>query len=716
MKYHWTTKLGAFLIATVFLVAAVSSSIGIACLAVTGLYSQSVEEVYDQHIASETHQFAVNLAHRYASMELGGIPKIYLEQYYGDWWLYNAFKPDTWFYTIADSSGKILESNLPEDTTGLKPYKIEVTNINYRQLLTSTPYVEEETIPETTMEPTSGMEEAECNEITESPVDYAGIEETAVTEPARAYTVTSDGIYSDGYWDHENQTLVEVTYRLGNLKYCLVTVYLAEGALQEAQHWEYLRALAPYKYNLFWVLGIGLIGFAACAVYLCFASARTPNSDQIKAGGLNKIPLDLYGAAAFLGEALLINFLAEIRYSIPDIPALAIPYGATLVTAICVLAEGFLLALVAQCKMKHGYWWRNTLVGRFVRFCGRWTLRGLKAARNMLPIVARWVGLILILAMGALVSLIFAANAWHDFWIFFWGMWFLGFCLLILVTIGYGAWCFGSLLNGAKNMAQGDLNQKINNQYLRGAFRQMAAELNSLADGAKIAAERQMKSERMKTELITNVSHDIKTPLTSIINYVDLLKSAETEEERNQYLEVLDRQSQALKKLIEDLMDMSKASSGNVTVELSRIDIAEAVNQALGEFSDKLDAVALTPVFRHPEEAIAINADGKHLWRILHNLLSNACKYAMPGTRLYLDLMTLDGKAVLAIKNISKEELNMDAEALMERFVRGDASRNTEGNGLGLNIAQSLTHLQKGEMELLVDGDLFKVTLIFPLA
>ena len=178
-----------------------ASGIGIACLAVTGLYSQSVEEVYDQHIASETHQFAVNLAHRYASMELGGIPKIYLEQYYGDWWLYNAFKPDTWFYTIADSSGKILESNLPEDTTGLKPYKIEVTNINYRQLLTSTPYAEEETIPETTMEPTSGMEEAECNEITESPVDYAGIEETAVTEPTRAYTVTSDGTIIDSWYD-----------------------------------------------------------------------------------------------------------------------------------------------------------------------------------------------------------------------------------------------------------------------------------------------------------------------------------------------------------------------------------------------------------------------------------------------------------------------------------------------------------------------------------
>ena len=244
----------------------------------------------------------------------------------------------------------------------------------------------------------------------------------------------------------------------------------------------------------------------------------------------------------------------------------------------------------------------------------------------------------------------------------------------------------------------------------------MAQALNNLADGAKIAAERQMKSERMKTELITNVSHDIKTPLTSIINYVDLLKSAETAEERAQYLEVLDRQSQSLKKLIQDLMDMSKASSGNVTVELTQIDVAEAVNQSLGEFADKLDAVSLTPVFRHPEETVIINADGKHLWRILHNLLSNACKYAMPGTRLYLDLLTLDGKAVLTIKNISKEELNMDAEALMERFVRGDASRNTEGNGLGLNIALSLAQLQSGNMDILVDGDLFKVTLSFPLA
>ena len=702
MKYHWTTKLGAFIIATVFLLAAVSSFIGIACIAATGLYSQSLEEVYDQHIKSETHQFAVNLAHRYASMELGGIPEIYLDQYYGDWWYYNSFQPDSWFYTIADSSGKILESTLPEDATGLKPYKIEVSNINYRQLLSSTPYVEEETIPEVTMGP---MEDAE-------------IEATVDTEmyPERNYTVTADGIYSDGYWDHKTQQYVDVTYRLGTLKNCQVTIYLADGALQADHYWDFLRMVAPYNYALFWVLGIGLIGFMICAVYLCFAAGRTTGSALVKAGGLNKLPLDLYLTAVFSGICILIILLVEgFEYMITEIPTLAFPYGAFMLTIICLLAEGFLFALIAQCKMKHGHWWRNTLVGRFVRFCGRWIFRGLKAAGKMLPIVARWVGILLALGIAALISLLLLLDAWRDFWEFFWLLATFGLCVLILAVVAYGAWCFGTLLKGAKNMAHGDLDQKIETKYLLGSFGQMAKELNNLADGAKIAAERQMKSERMKTELITNVSHDIKTPLTSIINYVDLLKSAETKEQQDQYLEVLDRQSQSLKKLIEDLMDMSKASSGNVTVELTPIDAAEAVNQALGEFADKLDAVGLTPVFRHPEEPVTINADGKHLWRILHNLLSNACKYAMPGTRLYLDLLILDGRAVLTIKNISKEELNMDADALMERFVRGDASRNTEGNGLGLNIAQSLVQLQKGTMDLLVDGDLFKVTLSFPL-
>ena len=223
-----------------------------------------------------------------------------------------------------------------------------------------------------------------------------------------------------------------------------------------------------------------------------------------------------------------------------------------------------------------------------------------------------------------------------------------------------------------------------------------------------------MKSERMKAELVTNVSHDIKTPLTSIINYVDLLQKAKSQEEAESYLEVLERQSQRLKKLIEDLMEMSKASTGNMVVELKPLDAVEAVNQALGEFSEKLEQAQLTPVITKSQEAIMVLADGRLTWRVLSNLLGNAVKYAMPGTRLYIGLLQTETDVQISLKNISREQLNVNSEELMERFVRGDASRNTEGSGLGLNIARSLMELQAGQLQLLVDGDLFKATLIFP--
>ena len=181
-----------------------------------------------------------------------------------------------------------------------------------------------------------------------------------------------------------------------------------------------------------------------------------------------------------------------------------------------------------------------------------------------------------------------------------------------------------------------------------------------------------------------------------------------------QYLDVLHRQSQRLKRLIEDLMDLSKASTGNMVANITEMDAAEMVNQALGEFSDKLDSAGLTPVFRQPEAPIPILADGRLAWRVLSNLLSNAVKYALPGTRLYVDVVALEGKVLISMKNISREQLSSTAEELMERFVRGDVSRNTEGSGLGLNIARSLMEVQHGQLQLLVDGDLFKVTLLFP--
>jgi signal transduction histidine kinase len=331
----------------------------------------------------------------------------------------------------------------------------------------------------------------------------------------------------------------------------------------------------------------------------------------------------------------------------------------------------------------------------------------------MLPVIWQWIVTAAAMVLVPVLLGVIAAASYGYFQLL---------CILLcsgavladVATVLYGGWCFGMLLKGIETMSRGNLNHKIDTRYLYGSFKEFGEELNSLAEAAKQAAEKQMKSERMKTELITNVSHDIKTPLTSIINFVDLMKKPHTEAEGEEYLDVLDRQSQRLKKLIDDLMDMSKASSGNISVELGQVDAAEAINQALGEFADKLDRVNLTPVFRYPDKTIHMVADGKLLWRVLSNLLNNAVKYALPDTRLYVDLMELQGTAMIAIKNISREQLNVNADELMERFVRGDASRNTEGSGLGLNIAKSLVEIQGGQMHLMVDGDLFKVTLIFP--
>lgn len=248
-------------------------------------------------------------------------------------------------------------------------------------------------------------------------------------------------------------------------------------------------------------------------------------------------------------------------------------------------------------------------------------------------------------------------------------------------------------------------------------LKSQANDLNSAADGMSKAVDARTKSERFKTELITNVSHDLKTPLTSIVSYVDLLKKENIENEKAQeYIEVIDRQSKKLKKLTEDLVEASKASSGAVTVNRENLNIGELINQSVGEFSEKLEAANITPVINLPEEEVNVFTDGRLLWRVFDNLIQNIIKYAQPGTRAYFDLTPYNGKAVLCIKNISREPLNMSSEALMERFVRGDSSRGSDGNGLGLSIAKSLTELCGGTFELFLDGDLYKAVLTVPLS
>ena len=534
----------------------------------------------------------------------------------------------------------------------------------------------------------------------------------------------------------------------------VVKISLGENGVQLPVAYELVGMFAGHGVALMLGMALGLVLFAALAVFLCSVAGRKPDSTEIKAGGFNALPLDLYGGGV-LALCIALGYLAvEVIPRAQDASTvlaamLLLGYGG------CVIFVCFCFAFAAQVKMGNWHWLRNSIVGRcisvaleiirgifhliptlwsfalrivkdifkvvsalavllwsWMKKCLTVTGRLLKKCLvlcektlSLLPLTWQW-----IVVGGVLVLwLLIAITGRNKFWVMPWG-------IASLATILYGSNCFGRLLEGAKRMRSGDLESKVDDKYLVGCFREFAGELNGLADVAMVAAQNQLKSERMKTELITNVSHDIKTPLTSIINYVDLLEKPHTPEEAQSYVEVLSRQSQRLKKLIDDLMEMSKASTGNIQVDIGEIDAVEAVTQALGEFADKLTAAGLTPVFHQSEENIMLLADGRLLWRAVSNVLSNAVKYALPGTRLYVDVSATQDKAIISFKNISGAQLNISAEELMERFVRGDCSRNTEGSGLGLNIAKSLMELQKGQLQLLVDGDLFKVTLVFPRA
>ena len=457
----------------------------------------------------------------------------------------------------------------------------------------------------------------------------------------------------------------------------------------------------------------------ACLIYLCFAAGRSHKREGFKPGGLNRLPLDLY--AVTLGGALVLLWwcfvegAAELIFYEPDTAILGcvLSCAIALAAALCAIAGVF--ALAAQCKMGKSYMWRNSLMGRICRFVWKlckWCFMGLSKFCNLLPLVWRYL-LIAFAMVAVLVCCLFLCIVTHGVFRAFWLLALVGAVIADIAMVCYGAYAYGTVLKGARTMAEGALNANIDTRYLRGSYKACAQDLNALADVAVEAAKQQMKSERMKAELVTNVSHDIKTPLTSVINYIDLLQKTEDEEQRKQYLEVLDRQSHKLKKLVDDLMDMSKASSGNMPVDVTSLDASEAVSQALGEFSDRFEAQSLTVVVRKPEQPVTIRADGRLLWRVLHNLMSNVVKYALPGTRVYVDVEQLGNTAKISLKNISREELNISADALTERFVRGDASRNTEGSGLGLNIAKGFMQLQKGDMDVIIDGDLFKVTLQF---
>ena len=315
------------------------------------------------------------------------------------------------------------------------------------------------------------------------------------------------------------------------------------------------------------------------------------------------------------------------------------------------------------------------------------------------------------------------------FW-YYWGFIVISVVLASMIGIGislillgvFWLWAFyrlkkynrqqNEIKEALQKIYEGKTNIYLEDQELEGVLKEMAVYINDIVGGFSNAIEESLKSERLKTELITNVSHDIKTPLTSIINYVDLLKKEEIPNEKiKEYIDILDKKSYRLKKLTEDLVEASKVSSGNVKLNMEEINLKELIHQSIGEFKDRLEGKNLKIEMSMPEDDIKIKADNRYLYRVIENLLSNVTKYALDGSRVYIDLKKERNNIEVSMKNISKDKLNISSEELMQRFVRGDKSRYTEGSGLGLSIAKSLTELQGGEFSIYIDGDLFKVVM-----
>lgn len=516
------------------------------------------------------------------------------------------------------------------------------------------------------------------------------------------------------YWNYENK---EVKTNISNLsiediKYvyqyktleenydCTIYTSINEDVTQF--HDDYYNLYITYKICTNSVktaiinIIITLVLVIVSAILITIYAGRKRNFKEIQLELIDKIPLEIILVAMFIPSIMLLFLGIELSYSLNI---------ATIIGNIGILIIMYSIALISYesivRRIKTNTILKNTII---YRLC-KWIKNGVKNIFNNFNLAAK---IIVILACMLIFTLIFSN----------WG--FTGIILLIAMYVFAFKYCFDNITkflnikNTVKKIYEGDTKVRLQEDEYTGVLKELCIYVNDIAGGFTNAIDKSLKSERMKTELITNVSHDIKTPLTSIINYVDLLKKEDMPNEKaKEYLDILEQKSQRLKRLTEDLIEASKASSGNIKLDMKKINVNELIKQISGEFEDKFKNKNLDLNIEIPKEDVFILADSRYLYRVMENMYTNIEKYAMENSRVYVDLLEENKKVKIEIKNISKEKLNISANELMERFVRGESSRNTEGSGLGLSIAQSLTKLQKGEFGIYLDGDLFKVIISF---
>ena len=744
MKYNAFFKFVAIVLSIVCAVGVIAGGICVFVNLNYGYYTNSPQQREEEAIYWHSQQYADCLIEN-ALFDQSGMPREIWEHSFGNGYLHSQIQPEVDYRLVIATPEGIIEIDRTRDMGYAHEIKYETyRDMGYAIQVGENDQLYPEYLGGDGYNPEPTHETMDSEEIV--PTTMPETVPTEVPEMMAEATVPPgfDVFYNQVFDNKGNYYRV---YRSDEPVLCTVELFYTAAEYENVLYtWgsgmnaPFAEWMYEFRYEAIGITAGSLVLLLLLMTYLAFAAGRKSGTDEIRPGGLNRMPLDLYTALCMLVGFFPCWALFEpIMQNLFDLDQLWTAHFMVLLLSglgccaliglVCIL---YWCALCAQLKAE-GFWWKKSLIGRFgngiwnfikgiFRRIWRWILglggkkkdgptltEMIRDFNSKLPLMWQW----LAASMMIFVLLaVFGRISYTGIGLFF----YLIAVVIAVLAILYGARAFGALRDAAKRMSQGNLDVKINPDTLEGGFRDFAHDLNALSDACITAAREQMKSERMKTELITNVSHDIKTPLTSIINYVDLLKKAQTEEERQQYLEVLERQSAQLKKLIEDLMEMSKATTGNVAVELAPTDVTESVNQALGEYADRFASRQLNVLVHKPEEPVFALCDGKLLWRVLSNVMSNVVKYAMPGTRVYLDLSVTEFRVQITMKNISREELNITAGELMERFVRGDKARNTEGNGLGLNIAQGLMEVQNGTLELLVDGDLFKVILTLPRA
>ncbi len=499
------------------------------------------------------------------------------------------------------------------------------------------------------------------------------------------------GYSTQMYWPLEHVVLV-----IG-----VDTQLSAKDDLYEARL-EYERLHPWIKFSIAGAL-ISTVGWILTLVYLTLAAGHREGQDSIALSKIDKVKTELMVAGFVLLAGELMLLMGQVGTQAWDVPGLLVASG-TVSFIVDALFLIFYLSMVRRLKAE--VMWESSLV--------YWLGRGLEKLFRERSVTVR---VLVAFAAHMLICFVLAIGTFHYK--------NLTMFLLLLVFCGMEAYLmlrkaveYYQILRGVEEIAGGDLAAKIPVEELHGEGRKLAEAINNIGAGLLHAVDDSTKNERMKADLITNVSHDIKTPLTSIINYVNLIRMEHIENERvKNYVKVLDEKSQRLKQLTEDLVEASKVSSGNVKLDMGKIDIVELVCQTGGEFNEKFESKELTIVTKLPKSAVYIWSDGRHLYRVIENLYNNVAKYALEKTRVYVEVQANGEAAVFSIKNVSEQSLvveNGTVDDLTERFIRGDSSRTTEGSGLGLSIAKNLTLLMGGIFDISVDGDLFKATLTLP--